>query len=61
MAPLDYPERIKRRLGASLAGWKAMLAETEKNYPGNSPRIKAVQEIVKVYVHEFVHFGGEVR
>jgi len=36
--PLDYPERIRRRLGSSLAGWKKMLAGTDTATPSVSTR-----------------------
>jgi len=51
--PLDYPERIRRRLGSSLAGWKKMLAGTDTS---DAKRINAVRDIIKIYEREFEHF-----
>jgi hypothetical protein len=53
MAPLDYPERIRKRLGRSLAGWKGMLARIDK---GDTKRIAAVNDIIEIYEREFNHF-----
>jgi hypothetical protein len=52
--PLDYPERIRRRLGNSLAGWKKMLGSIDK---GDTKQIAAVNEIIKIYEREFDHFN----
>lgn len=52
--PLDYPARIRKRLSGSLAGWQEMLAGLSK---GDSGRIEAVKEIIRVYERELGHFG----
>jgi hypothetical protein len=44
--PLNYPERIRRRLGNSLAGWKKMLGSIDK---GDTKQIAAVNDIIKIY------------
>ena len=51
--PLDYPQRIKRRLEQSLAGWKVMLAGIDL---GDAKRVAAVRDIIKIYEREFDHF-----
>ena len=51
--PADYPERIRRRLAGSLAGWREMLARID---PADSKRLTAVEEIIKVYQRELEHF-----
>ena len=51
--PLDYPERIKTRLARSLAAWRGMLASSG---PGNTKRIAAVKDIIKIYERELGHF-----
>jgi len=38
----------------SLAGWQKMLASVDK---GDTKRIKAINDIVKVYEREFDHFA----
>ena len=50
----DYPERIKRRLTRSLAGWREMLAGLD---PGNAKRMEAVKDIIKIYERELEHFA----
>jgi hypothetical protein len=59
--PVDYPERIRRYLDTSLASWKGMLSDVEKNDAGNTKRIEAIEEIIQIYEREFAHFGGDVR
>jgi hypothetical protein len=50
---VDYPERIRKRFGRSLAGWKEMRAGLRED---DSKRIEAVQEIIQVYERELRHF-----
>ncbi|GMO93562.1 hypothetical protein TM239_03030 [Bradyrhizobium sp. TM239] len=50
---LDYPERIRRNLARSLAGYREMHAGLNK---GDGKRIEAVQEIIRVYERELQHF-----
>jgi hypothetical protein len=54
--PVDYPRRIKRRLGSSLAGWRKMLASIDTSNTTNAKRISAIQDIIKIYEREFNHF-----
>jgi hypothetical protein len=51
--PRDYPERIQRRLGRSLAGWKGMLVGINKR---ETKRIAAINDIIKIYERELDHF-----
>ena len=53
--PFDYPERIKKRLAETLAGYQDLLVSAETS--GNAERIKAIREIIKVYEAEYDHFA----
>jgi hypothetical protein len=55
--PLDYPERIRKRLSRGVAGWKKMLADAKANDGSNANRIDAIKEIIKIYEREFDHFN----
>ncbi|MCD9824045.1 hypothetical protein [Bradyrhizobium japonicum] len=50
---LDYPPRIRKRLGGNLAGWKDMLAGLSKS---DAKRIEAVEEIIRMHERELQHF-----
>ena len=50
---LDYPERIRKRLASSLAGYREMRSELSE---GDGKRIEAVQEIIRIYERELQHF-----
>jgi hypothetical protein len=50
---LDYPARIRKRLGGNLAGWKDMLAGLSKS---DAKRIEAVEEIIRMHERELQHF-----
>ena len=54
--PIDYPERIKRRLAETLAGYKDMLASIEAS--GDAKRIAAVKDVIKIYEREYEHFAN---
>jgi hypothetical protein len=56
--PLDYPERLRRRLGNSLDRWKQMLAGIDAGDTSNAKRINAVRDIIKIYEREFDHFSN---
>jgi hypothetical protein len=51
--PIDFPERIKRRLATTLAGYKEMLASLGSS--GDEKRIAALKEIIKVFELEHGH------
>jgi hypothetical protein len=51
--PLDYPERIRKRLATSLAGYREMRAGLSEE---DGKRIEAVQEIIRIYERELEHF-----
>ena len=53
--PIDYPERIKRHLGETLAGYKDMLASLEPS--GDANRIAALKDVIKIYEREYEHFA----
>jgi hypothetical protein len=53
--PVDYPQRIRRRLARSLAGWREMLAGLD---PGDTKRIAAVEDIIKIYERELELFAN---
>ena len=53
--PIDYPERIKRRLAETLAGYKDMLASLEPS--GDAKRIWALKDVIKIYELEYEHFA----
>jgi hypothetical protein len=53
--PIDYPERIKRRLAETLAGYKDMLATLESS--GDAKRIAALKYVIKIYELEYEHFA----
>ena len=53
--PIDYPERIKRRLAETLAGYRDMLASVEPS--GDAKRIAALKDIIKIYELEHEHFA----
>jgi hypothetical protein len=55
--PIDFPERIKRRLATTLAGYKEMLANLES--PGDEKRVASVKEIIKIFELEYAHFAEE--
>ena len=55
--PFDYPEKIRRRLAGTLAGYKDMLANVEPS--GNGKRIAAIKDIIKIYELEYAHFTSE--
>lgn len=50
---VDYPERIRKSLAQSLAGYKEMRAGLSE---GDGKRIEAVQEIIRIYERELQHF-----
>src|SRR5260370_12759522 len=52
----DYPQRSKRRLARSLAGWREILAGLD---PGNGKRIEAVKDINTIYVRILGDFGKQ--
>jgi hypothetical protein len=58
--PIDYPERIRKSLAGSLAGWRQMLGSTK---PDNTRQIEAIKERIKIYEGELDHFSraGERR
>lgn len=51
---LDYPERIRNHLARSLAGYREMRAGLSE---GDSKRIEAVQDVIRIYERELQHFG----
>ncbi|MGY3149267.1 hypothetical protein ACVWYQ_006266 [Bradyrhizobium sp. USDA 3397] len=51
--PIDYPERIRKRLASSLAGYQEMRSGLSE---GDGKRIEAVQDIVRIYERELQHF-----
>jgi hypothetical protein len=53
--PIDYPERIKRRLADTLAGYRDRLATLERS--GDAKRLTAIKEIIKIYEQEYEHFA----
>lgn len=53
--PIDYPERIKRHLAESLAGYEKMLARLEPS--GDAKRIAALKDVIKIYEREYEHFA----
>jgi hypothetical protein len=55
--PLNYPQRIKRHLARSLAGWREMLTGLDS---GDAKRIAAVKDIIKIYERELEHFANRV-
>jgi hypothetical protein len=57
--PIDYPERIKRQLAETLAGYKDMLARLEPS--GDAKKIAAVRDVIKVYERKYEHFASVVR
>lgn len=54
---LDYPERIRKRLASSLAGYREMRAASSE---GDGKRIEAVQEIIRIYERELQHFEDAI-
>jgi hypothetical protein len=56
--PIDYPEKIKRRLAGTLAGYKDMLASAELS--GDRKRIAAIKDVIKIYEREYEHFAKPV-
>ena len=53
--PFDYPEKIKRRLSETLAGYQSMLANAKRS--GDRKRLAAIEEIIKIYKREYAHFA----
>jgi hypothetical protein len=53
--PADYPDKIRRRLTTTLAGYKEMLATAERS--GDQKRVVAIKDIVKIYERECEHFS----
>jgi hypothetical protein len=51
---LDYPKRIKNRVGSSLASWRRRLAGIG---PSDTKQVAAIKEIIKTYEREFDHFN----
>jgi hypothetical protein len=51
----NHPERIKRSLASTLAGYKDMLASLDPS--GNAKRIAALKEIIEIYEREHEHFS----
>jgi hypothetical protein len=49
----DYPGRIRRKIGETLAGYKGMLAKVEA---GDVERIEAIKSIIKIHESEYEHF-----
>ena len=50
----DYPVRILKKVGDTLAGYKEMLAGVD---PEDLDRLKAIKEIVKIHQDEWDHFS----
>jgi hypothetical protein len=53
--PADHPERIKRYLASTLAGYKDMVARLELS--GDEKRIAALKEVIKIYEREHERFS----
>jgi hypothetical protein len=53
--PLDYPERIRKRLAGSLAGWRERLASVDS---GDMQQITRINEIIRIYQRELDHFSN---
>jgi hypothetical protein len=52
---IDHREKIKRRLASTLAGYRDMLADSER--AGDTKRVSSVQEITKIFEREYEHFA----
>jgi hypothetical protein len=50
----DHPKQIKNKLEKTLLGYKAMLASAERS--GDTKRIAAVNDIIKIFERESAHF-----
>lgn len=55
--PLDFPERIRKSLASSLAGYREMHSELSDS---DSKRIEAVQDIIRIYERELQHFEDAI-
>ena len=53
--PTDHPERIKRRLANTLAGYRETLARAEPS--GDAKRVAAIKDIITIYELEYEHFA----
>jgi hypothetical protein len=51
--PSDYPGRIRRQIGRSLAGYREMLAGTDE---AETKRVEAIKAVIKFLEREFDHF-----
>lgn len=55
--PIDYPERIRKRVAGSLEDWRERLASIN---PDDTKQIAAIEEIIKIYERELDHFSNSV-
>jgi hypothetical protein len=52
--PIDYPEKIKKRLAGSLSRWREMVTKID---PRDEKRVADINEVVKIYERELKHFN----
>jgi hypothetical protein len=52
---IDYPDRIRRRVAGSLAGWRQRLATLG---PNDAKQAEAIKDIIKIYESELHHFSN---